>query len=161
MSRNPFNSYLSWQSVNLTHCWRINREQRAVWIKCWQLTSAAVKPWNPHQFQDVQQTREEGCGWLCSGEVEQSYLLQSDILSHTHTEKTYTPADEPSFDTSIWTLHSLRFTPYSQKKRINSQFRSVLSCQVLKSISTTTSWNVKRPLGFRVFLMNYKLSSSS
>ena len=94
MSRRPFNSILCRQPVNLTHCWEINREQKTVRINCWQLTSTTVKPWNPHWFQDVQQPTEEGGGRLCSGGFEQFYLLQSDILScthtHSHTVTTYT-----------------------------------------------------------------------
>lgn len=122
MSRNPFNSLFSWQSVNLTHCWRINREQKAVWRNCWQLTSTTVKPWNPHQFQDVQQTTEEGGGWLCSGRGKiLSVLIWYTILRththtvHTHTDNIYTPADHHSPDTSTWAL----FTPCSQEILIN------------------------------------------
>lgn len=153
MSRHPFNSVLCRQPVNLTHCREINREQKTVRINCWQLTSTTVKPWNPHWFQDVQQPTEEGGGRLCSGGVWTilSVTIWYTVL-HTHTHTRGDNIYTPSFPAPRRSLSTTLTHPAQT---------SIFISWVLKPSSTTAGWNVKRPLGFSVFLMNYKSSSSS
>lgn len=77
MSRNPFNSPLYWQTLNLTHCWRINREAERC-LEGYLAGSASLWGLEGH--------------WKEVGGSAQSYHLQSHMLSstHTHTVRTYT-----------------------------------------------------------------------
>lgn len=77
-------------------------------------------------------------------------LLQSD--THTHMFITLRQALGPHIFFSLRSLSTRATHPANT---------SIFTCQVLKSCSTTAGWNVKRPLGLCMLLMNYKPSSSS